>query len=375
MPPPSSPAPVRILINALHARSGGGLTYLRNLLPLLAVEPGIEIHLCLHRNQLQGLEPLPSGLTVHAMAFKDGFVRRLLWEQARVPGLARRLGATVTFSPANFGPLLAPGSVILLRNAIAVVESEPRIGKRLYWLALSIMTTLSLLACRRAIAVSDYAGQALTKSLPAGVRRRISVIHHGVSSRFSPPSADRRRDDFLLVVADFYIQKNIHGLLAALDFLRKEFPTLRLRIAGAPIDRDYAARIATLVSSLDLGNHVEMLGMVPAEELADLYRRCALFIFPSLAETFGNPLAEAMASGTPIVCSHTTAMPEILGDAGLYFDPRNPAEIAARIGEALRDPVLRERLSEKALDRARGFSWRETARRTADVFRAVAHRS
>lgn len=370
-----SPAPVRVLINALHARSGGGLTYLRNLLPLLAEEPGLEVHLCLHRDQIPPFEPLPTAVIVHSVTFKDGFIRRLVWEQLRIPGMARRLEASVTFSPANFGPLRAPGSVVLLRNAIAVVESEPRFSKRVYWAALAAMTTLSLLVCRRAIAVSDYAGLALSIGLPSMVRRRIAVVHHGVSPHFSPPPADQPRDVFLLAVADLYIQKNLHGLLAALALLRKEFPSLRLKIAGAPIDQDYAVRIATLVSSLDLGSHVEMMGMMPAEKLALLYRQCALFIFPSLAETFGNPLVEAMASGAPIVCSNTTAMPEVLGDAGLYFDPTNPADIAARIGEALRDPNLREALGKKALARAQDFSWRKTSEETAAVLRAAAARS
>ncbi len=363
--------PVRVLVNALHARSGGGITYLRNMLPQLAADRAIDLHLCLHQGQRDRLAPFPAGVTVHSVDFKDGFFRRLVWEQVRLPALARRLAVSVTFSPANFGPLAAPGQVILLRNALAVRAAETRFSKRLYWFGLAVMTTASLLTCRRAIAVSDYAGSALTRGLARGARARMTVVPHGVGAPFGPRD-NAPHDGSLLAVSDLYIQKNLHRLLLAVNLLRQEFADIHLKIAGAPVDDGYAQKISETIRELDLGHHVELLGAVPVDELAELYQRCEVFVFPSTAETFGNPLVEAMACGAPIVSSNTTAMPEILADAALYFDPEDVPAMAAQIGAVLRDAELRRELSARALARAARYSWEETARLTAAVLKNCA---
>ena len=303
--------------------------------------------------------------------FRDGFIRRLVWEQTALPRLALRLAAEVTFSPANFGPLWAPAPVVLLRNAVAVGESETRLSKRLYWKTLGAMTWVSLLRCRRAIAVSAYARDALTRRLPPSVARRVEVIHHGVDPNFSPPPSGAAREDFLLAVSDLYFQKNLHRLLDALVIARQEFPRISLWIAGGAPDADYAKTLRRTVAERDLGGHVRFLGHVPPRDLVDLYRRCALFVFPSLVETFGNPLVEAMASGAPSsvpMRRHARGA----GRRGPLLDPRDAPAMAERIAAALRDPDVRRRLGESALVRARHFSWDETARRTVQVLLSCA---
>ena len=122
----------RVLVNALHARSGGGVTYLRNILPRLVADPGLEVHLCVHGEQA-GDMPGGAAVTAHLAPCGSGFYATLIWEQLGLPRLARRIGADVVFSPANFGPLLARRPVVLLRNALDVGKTEKRIGKRLYW--------------------------------------------------------------------------------------------------------------------------------------------------------------------------------------------------------------------------------------------------
>jgi glycosyltransferase involved in cell wall biosynthesis len=367
--------PVRVLINAIHAHSGGGVTYLRHILTPLAADPDLQVHLCLHERQQEILAPMDVAIRTHLVGCSNNFYRRLIWEQTVLPVFARRLGIDVTFSPANFGPLLAPAPVVLLRNALEVAETETRLSKRLYWSALAFMTKASLLRCPRAIAVSDYARRALTRGLPAAVRARVDVVHHGVGGGFSPPEPDRPREDFLLTVSDIYIQKNLHRLLQALDILKADFPAIRLKIAGSPIDAEYSRQLSRIITERKLGDHVDLLGRVRTDELAELYRRCALFVFPSLVETFGNPLVEAMACGAPVVSANTAAMPEVLGDAALFFDPTDVAAMAARIADALGDANQRHQLSERAVIRAGAFSWGETARRTADVIKACVPRN
>ena len=189
---------------------------------------------------------------------------------------------------------------------------------------------------------------------------------------FSPPPAGATREDFLLAVGDLYVQKNFLFLLCALARLRADWPGLRLKIAGRPVDPEYAAALKASIAESGLDDAVELLGHVAPSDLAELYRRCAVFVFPSLVETFGNPLVEAMACGAPIVCSDAAAMPEVVGDAALMFDPGDLKDLTGRLREILADPGLRRDLGIRAQGRARGYSWDKTAQRTAAVLKACA---
>ncbi|MBI4969600.1 MAG: glycosyltransferase family 4 protein [Rhodospirillales bacterium] len=352
--------PVRVLINALHAKTGGGLTYLRAMLPRLAARADLEIHLLVHTGQRSLLGVAHSQIIRHEVDFPDGFVRRLLWEQIVLPHYAWSL-AEVTFSPANFGPLLAPRPVILLRNALAVGAHETRPAKKLYWAALGLMTRLSVWRARSVLAVSRYAASAL------GFRRSgIAIVPHGVDhQRFHPGS--QAREDFLLAVGDVTLQKNYHTLIDAMAAI----PGRSLLIAGRMVDPDYGERLRSQVDRLGLGDRARFLGAVEPDGLADLYRRCALFVMPSTVETFGNPLVEAMASGCPIVCASATALPEILGDAGQLFDPGNPNDLALKIGIVLNDKARSAELAERGRERAKLFSWDSTAAHTAQALIAA----
>ncbi len=367
-----APTGTRVLINALHARTGGGLTYLRNILPAMGREQGVTIYLMLNEDQ-RGL--LPSDLdNVHFLyqRFTRGFWRTLFLEQVMVPLIALHLDVDVTFSPANFGPMMARRSMVMVRNATSVAAVERRPMKLAYWTLLHLATLLSLMASRRAIAVSDYARQQVARGLFTYLRRRIAVVHHGVNEAFQPPAADEPREEFLLAVSDIYVQKNFVNLLKALAKVRVTHPEILLKIAGTPIDQEYYGWLKQMVADLGLTNNVEFLGHVQVDELRTLYRKCAMFIFPSSVETFGHPLVEAMASGAPIACSNTAAMPEILGDAGAYFDPHDPDDMVRALEGLLEDADERARLGRAAAERAKDFSWMRSASETLAVFRETA---
>jgi len=360
--------PIRVLINALHAKSGGGITYLRNIVPELACDPRLELHLFLHVDQCGLFLPVDERVRLHVLDFRPGFWNLLIWEQLSLPVVARVMSADVTFSPANFGPLLAPRSVVLLRNAVAVAGSEPRLAKRVYWAGLALMTAVSLLAARRAIAVSDYARGALTFGMKRLAARKVSVVHHGVDPRFTPgETAGGDGPSFLLAVSDLYIQKNLHTLVRALPAIRAAHPDIVLKIAGRAIDRDYADLLEALVAREGLADCVEFLGEQPMDRLIALYRQCAVFVFPSTVETFGNPLAEAMACGAAIACSNSSAMPEVAANAARLFDPNDPADMAAHINAILGNEAAAQTLRESARRRGREFSWQRAAQQTADV--------
>lgn len=365
---------VRVMVNALHAKSGGGVTYLRNILPKLAANSGLEIILLIHRDQ-RGLFESHSGVAeIKEVNFYSGFLRLMLWEQIYLPVLARRLGVEVTFSPANFGPLFAPGGVILLRNALAVGKGDQRFVKKIYWRALGLMTALSVFRAHEVMAVSDYARKALTKGLTAGQRRRVSVVYHGCDPAFSPDRG-RHRGNFLLAVGDIYIQKNYHTLIKAFATLAKRHQGITLTIAGEILDRNYFNHLESLAAQHRITGKIRFSGKLSQDALIDLYRSCAVFVFPSTAETFGQPLVEAMASGAPIASSNTTAMPEIAGDAAVWFDPEDANELTSCIDRLMTDSTLRAEIAERAQIRAQQFSWDIAAQKTARILVRAARRS
>jgi glycosyltransferase involved in cell wall biosynthesis len=363
---------LRVLVNAIHARAGGGLTYLRYLLPLLAAETNLEIHIVPHPSKQEFFASLSPALAVHPMTMPSGWMPLLLWEQFVFPLQARRIGYDVVLSPANFGPLAIRRQVVVIQNALTVGARERRLAKKLYWWLLQLMTLLSLVIMRQAIAVSHYAAEtARFRLLPHAAP---SIVHHGVDAAFVPDAITRQ--DFLLAVGDLYVQKNLHNLIEALALVRLRHPSIRLRIAGEAIDGDYAARLRRLVAERGLDRCVEFLGRRPVDELVALYRTCAVFVFPSTEESFGMPLVEAMACGAPIVASMSAATPEIAGDAALLCDAESPEELARSILAVLDDPALRDDLQRRALARARNFSWQACATQTAAILRAAAgHRA
>lgn len=357
---------IRVVINALHAKSGGGVTYLRNLLPLLAGDERLELHVFLHASQIGLFHPIDERIVVHLFDFPGGLLRLILWEQWVLPLMVRVMSADVVFSPANFGSLPIRNQVILLRNALAVARTETRFAKRFYWFALGLITFLSLVRCRRAIAVSRYAATSLSLGFSRIFAGKTRVIHHGVDVGFTP-APQVAREGFLLAVSDIYVQKNLHNLFRAMRIVCDRFPGIRLKIAGQCIDQWYYDAGIALAAELGVAGNIEFLGRLPVSDLACLYQRCRLFVFPSTAETFGMPLVEAMACGAPVVSSSSTAMPEIVGDAALLFNPFDPQDIARTILAALADDGLRTSLSERSLLRAQQFSWRRTAAATSDV--------
>ena len=354
--------PISLWFNGLHAKSGGGLTYMTNMAPLLSKDARFKLTLVLS----PGIDA-PAGMTALYPPRWAARLRSVVAEQIWLPMAAAKGGADIVFSPANFGPLWGPPEVLLLSNSLAAGQGAERLALWLQWKAYGIATALSLARCRGAVAVSDSIRKELA---PEPMRSAIPVIHHGVSARFSPDCGERQ--PFLLAVGDIYIQKNFHTLIEAFALLSPRFPELELRIAGRMIDRAYGDRLKALIDMHGLGQKVRLLGHVPADALTGLYRRCRVFVFPSLAESFGMPILEAMACGAPVVASNRSAMPEVAGPAALLVDPENPGLLSMTIESVLTDDNLARHLSIAGVDWTNSKKWDEVAHVTSDFLASLA---
>jgi alpha-1,3-rhamnosyl/mannosyltransferase len=185
--------------------------------------------------------------------------------------------------------------------------------------------------------------------------------------------AVRRRyalpERYVLYLGSNKPHKNLIRLIEAWALLAEYGTRSTLLIAGTWDPRHPEPRL--LARRLGLEN-IRWLGPVPEPDIPALYAGATAFVFPSLYEGFGLPVLEAMACGTPVACSNTSSLPEVVGDAALLFDPTDAAGIAEALSRLMHDADLRADLRERTLRQAARFSWERTARATLTVYRQTA---
>lgn len=171
------------------------------------------------------------------------------------------------------------------------------------------------------------------------------------------------KNPYIFYIGNAHPHKNIEGLIAAFDELKKKYPDLSLVLSGA--DHYFWERI----KKENKVSGVIFTGFVTDEELIALYKNAELFVMPSYEEGFGLPVLEAMALGCPVVASDSTSLPEIGRDAALYFDPKNIKNMVDTISKVLSSEKLKKDLFKKGRARVRDFSWRKMAKETLEVYR------
>jgi glycosyltransferase involved in cell wall biosynthesis len=205
---------------------------------------------------------------------------------------------------------------------------------------------------------------------------RVTVVHEAPDSVFRPGEAGSAgvlegfdlQGDFVLAVGSLEPRKNLIGLLdGMLQLPRSVADRVTLVVVGPHGWRNRSIRERVDRARRTL--RVKEVGYVSTEELVELYRRAAIFAYPSLSEGFGLPVLEAMACGAPVLTSNRSSLPEVAGDAAVLVDPDDPADIALGLERMLSDRGLRSGMIEKGFDNVRRFSWDRCARETVAVYR------
>lgn len=210
---------------------------------------------------------------------------------------------------------------------------------------------------------------------------KVTVIHNAIDEHFylEPDEADIERvkeryqlhEPFLMYAGNVKPHKNLERLIDAFVMIRQDgYDDLKLLITGSEISK--YAELRRAVHRHNLHKHVRFLGYQSERTLAALYRLANVFVFPSLYEGFGLPPLEAMASGTPVVASNLSSLPEVVGDAAVLVNPYDPRSIADGIENVLDDQSLRETLIEKGAIQARSFSWAESTKKLHNIYREIA---
>jgi len=226
-------------------------------------------------------------------------------------------------------------------------------------------------ATRRAkkiIAVSENTKKDIINELKINPQK-IITIHNGIGNEFHPiphPNSPTK-NPFLLYTGVWRNHKNIPALIEALAILRNDHKLdLDLIITGRP-DPAYP-EIKESVARHKLESHTHFPGLVPEKELINLYNAALFYVFPSLYEGFGFPPLEAMKCGTPAVVSNRSCIPEICGDAAVYFNPEDPQDIAKKIATLYKDPDAQAELIEKGIVQAQKFTWPQAVKETYKLY-------
>jgi glycosyltransferase involved in cell wall biosynthesis len=360
---------VRRRLIAVDARgyfTGGGIgRYTRNLVGELATAGAAGLRLLISNRHRPSDLDLPA-----AAAGVEVVVSRAEWMNAEdetrfleeevagadlfhsltghwLPRRTRSVATLLDFTPMMHPRLVSAGARQLAERIAATIPAAAHV-----------------IAISRATA--DDARAVLGMRLPP-----LSVVHLAAAPQFRPdvPSGNvltrfgLLARGFVLAASALNAHKNLERLVDAYAAAGIEPP---LVIVGA--HRDAAEAVRASIARHGLGTRVRLIGRVTDEDLAALYATCRMFVYPSLYEGFGLPVAEAMACGAAVIASNRSSLPEVAGDAALLADATRTAPLAAALRRLDQNPSLRSDLRRRALARAAAFSWRQTAADTLEVY-------
>jgi len=305
---------------------------------------------------------------------------RIAWEQLMAPAQVAAARLDLTHSFLNVAPLLAPGRHVVTVHDLSFVhvpEAHPR-HRRWY---LSLATRLSVGRAAAVLADSQATKDDVVRLFGADPAR-ITVVYPGVEPDFHPRSGaaleafratHRLPARFVLFVGTLEPRKNVDVLVRAFAQLRHAGAYAgELVIVGG---RGWGPlRLEALARELGVAEHVRLVGYVRRAELPLWYTAAELMVYPSSYEGFGIPLLEAMASGTPVVASNRSSLPEVVGDAGITVDPRAVPRLASVMAEALASTDRRDAMRARGLARAQRFQWTAAAHACLSVYQRVLNR-
>lgn len=371
-------------IDAFNIRSGGGVTHLVEL--LRAADPSEynfqRVIVWGNSAVLSAIENRSWLVKVNDSLLERGLLHRVFWQRFRLRRLASQAGCDVLFVPggsdaSGFKPL-----VTMSQNLLPFEGRElRRYGLSLFTIKLLVLRLTQSLSFRRAhgvIFLTEYARNAVLK-VTNKLDGEITVIPHGVNDRFRVEPSFRsvplyfpeNRPCKVLYVSVIDMYKHQWHVAEAIWQLRLEGLPVVLDLVGPPA-RGMGRFIEALRCLDPEGAYITYNGAVPYESLDAIYAAADIGVFASSCENMPNILLEGMAAGLPIACSNMGPMPEILGKAGVYFDPEDASSIADALRHLILSPNLRIQLAQAAFDSSHAFSWKRCADATFKFIEKVA---
>ena len=311
-----------------------------------------------------------------------------LWEQYALPRAARKEGCEILHCTSNTAPLFTGIPLVVTLHDIIYLESGylrilngsgtpyQKFGNAYRKLIVPKIVRKS----RKIITVSRFERQRISSFFGMNGDARLVSVYNGVSDHFHPVAdpAERARikskyrlpDEFFFFLGNTDPKKNTAGVVKAYSlFIRSTGSSIRLVMpdyARADLDR-----IIDGIGDPELRDRISLTGYIANTDLPAIYSQCSAFLYPSLRESFGIPILEAMACGAPVVTSNTSSMPEVAGEAASLADPSDPEQIARHMELIVTDTGYRNRLISLGFQQSARFSWRSMAREILHIYHEI----
>lgn len=303
-----------------------------------------------------------------------------LWEQVALPSAIREIKPDIIHCTSNTAPLFCPAPLVLTLHDIIFLEKRVHNNKSMYqnmgWYYRRFVVPRVLAKCKQIITVSQFECNRIRETLHLP-EEQIIAIHNGFSNRFHPLKETYTvtkkyipAKEYLFFLGNTDPKKNTPCTLKAYSiYVKQSSNPLPLLIAD--LKEEIIHQILKQEGIEEIKPMLYSPGYITHSDLPAIYNGAKIFLYTSLRESFGIPLLEAMACGTPVVTSNTSAIPEVAGEGAILVDPTDADAIAAQILKLEQDTAYREQQIAYGLERTKQFSWQHTAEQLLKVYQSI----
>jgi glycosyltransferase involved in cell wall biosynthesis len=356
---------MRVAISAIARTLGGPATYATELVRALVARQAPALDYVVLTDGPEAFEGL--GVEVAHLALGTPYGQPA-WDHVRVPAALRRVGADLYHGTKGVLPLRCPCPAVVTVHDLAVYHHPASFARLQRW-HLRAHTPRAVRRARVVLTVSEHAAADLRTRFPEAAAR-VRAVPNGVSPSFRPVTDSRAHGEFraryglgngplVAYLGTLQPRKNVELVAAAFARLERKHPAAELVLAGR-IRPGYRPALSC--------DRVRLVGPLPSADLPLFYSAAAVLVSPSLYEGFGLTLLEAMACGCPVIALRRSAVPEVVGDAGVLLDDASEETLAVAIERVLGEPAMAAELRARGLDRARSFPWSRTAAAVEAVY-------
>jgi glycosyltransferase involved in cell wall biosynthesis len=311
-----------------------------------------------------------------------------IWEQIALPKAAKKYGCEILHCTSNTAPIFSDIPLVTILHDIIYMESS-------YYKILTgsatpyqkfgnayrkVIVPWVVKKSDKIVTVSHFEKNRIAEFFGMKDDKRLTAIYNGVSAHFKPitDESELKRvkekyhlpDHFFFFLGNTDPKKNTIGTLKAFsDFLKQSKSDYNLVMLD--YDTNELEKLLVEIGDIDLIKNIVLTGYVINTDLPAIYSLCTIFLYPSLRESFGIPMLEAMGCGVPVITSNTSSMPEVAGDAAHIINPYNPEEITQAIIKILADKDYYEALCKKGIERNKLFSWKNMAEQVLVLYNEI----
>jgi len=319
---------------------------------------------------------LESTFNFHVIELHSSFYP--FWEQIALPFAAKKVKANILHCTSNTAPIYCKVPIIITLHDIIFLEKQRGKNTSLYqklgWYYRKLVVPKAIKKCKHIITVSNFERKTILDSLNINPNK-ISTVYNGYSAHFIPISDSLSItkkyfdvEKYIFFLGNTDPKKNTLRILKAYAIYRQNVST-PLPLVIADLKMNIIKKMIEENNLKEIIDYIIPTGYILNVDLPAIYSGARMFIYTSLRESFGIPILESMACGTPVITSDVSAMPETAGDAAYLVNPLDEKDIAKAITEIAEDNDLYEHLSEKCKERSDYFSWKNTAVETLKLYK------